>query len=192
MRVRFWGVRGSVPWATPHSIGHGCNTPCIEVEDQATGAFLILDAGSGIVGLGHRLGTTPRPMPILLTHYHWDHTQGLPFFAPLYMPGWTPSIWAPRLEGVSVEWVGTIFDAPYFPVPFHAAAEPAAADAGGAGPPGDRGLPDHRPAASSSRWRVGLPAARTDAAISFMRQTTSLVTRQRTNAWRPSARARQQ
>ncbi len=118
MRVRFWGVRGSVPWATPHSIGHGCNTPCLEVADDRTGAFLILDAGSGIVGLSHQLGPTPRPVPILLTHYHWDHTQGLPFFTPFYTEGWTPAIWAPVLKSVSVEWVERIFDAPYFPVPF--------------------------------------------------------------------------
>jgi phosphoribosyl 1,2-cyclic phosphodiesterase len=118
MRVRFWGVRGSVPWATPNSIGHGCNTPCVEVADDRTGAFLILDAGSGIVGLGHQLGKTERPVPILLTHYHWDHTQGLPFFAPFYIDGLSPAIWAPRLHNVSLEWVETIFDAPFFPVPF--------------------------------------------------------------------------
>jgi phosphoribosyl 1,2-cyclic phosphodiesterase len=118
MRVRFWGVRGSVPWATADSIGHGCNTPCIEVRDDATGALLVLDAGSGIVGLGHSLGRAARAVPILFTHYHWDHTQGLPFFAPFYAPGWAPSIWAPVLEGVSREWVETIFESPYFPVPF--------------------------------------------------------------------------
>ena len=118
MRVRFWGVRGSVPWATADSIGHGCNTPCLEIRDDATGALLILDAGSGIVGLGHALGRAPHAVPILFTHYHWDHTQGLPFFAPFYAPGWTPSIWAPVLEGVSREWVETIFESPYFPVPF--------------------------------------------------------------------------
>ena len=99
MRVRFWGVRGSVPWATADSIGHGCNTPCVEVRDERTGALLVLDAGSGIVGLGQALGGPPRPVPILLTHYHWDHTQGLPFFAPFFQPGWTPSIWAPTLDG---------------------------------------------------------------------------------------------
>lgn len=118
MTVRFWGVRGSVPWATASSIGHGCNTPCIEVRDESTGALLVLDAGSGIVGLGHALGSTPRSVPILLTHYHWDHTQGLPFFAPLYDRGWEPGIWAPVLKDVSREWVETIFEAPYFPVPF--------------------------------------------------------------------------
>lgn len=118
MRVRFWGVRGSVPWATADSIGHGCNTPCIEVRDDETGAFLVLDAGSGIVGLGNALGRVPHAVPILFTHYHWDHTQGLPFFVPFYAPGWSPSIWAPKLENVSREWVDTIFVSPYFPVPF--------------------------------------------------------------------------
>ena len=56
MLVRFWGVRGSVPWATADSIGHGCNTPCVEIRDERTGALLVLDAGSGIVGLGQALG----------------------------------------------------------------------------------------------------------------------------------------
>jgi len=118
MQVRFWGVRGSVPWATPDSIGYGCNTPCVEIRDEHTGALLVLDAGSGIVGLGHVLGSRPRSVPILLTHYHWDHTQGLPFFSPFFQPGWTPSVWAPVLRGVSLEWVQTIFGSPYFPVPF--------------------------------------------------------------------------
>jgi phosphoribosyl 1,2-cyclic phosphodiesterase len=118
MRVRFWRVRGSVPWATADSIGHGCNTPCLEVRDERSGALLILDAGSGIVGLGEQLGDQPEPTPILLTHYHWDHTQGLPFFTPFYRPGWTPAVWAPVLEDVSLEWVEAIFQSPYFPVPF--------------------------------------------------------------------------
>jgi phosphoribosyl 1,2-cyclic phosphodiesterase len=118
MHVRFWGVRGSVPWATPDSIGYGCNTPCVELRDDRTGALLVLDAGSGIVGLGEALGPLPRPIPILLTHYHWDHTQGLPFFSPFFRTGWKPSVWAPILTGVSLEWVQTIFGSPYFPVPF--------------------------------------------------------------------------
>jgi phosphoribosyl 1,2-cyclic phosphodiesterase len=118
MHVRFWGVRGSVPWATFDSIGHGCNTPCVEVRDDRMGALLVLDAGSGIVGLGHSLGTRARPLPILLTHYHWDHTQGLPFFSPFFQAGWAASVWAPVLKGVSLESVETIFGSPYFPVPF--------------------------------------------------------------------------
>ena len=61
MLVRFWGVRGSVPWATADSIGHGCNTPCVEISDERTGALLVLDAGSGIVGLGEALGGPTAP-----------------------------------------------------------------------------------------------------------------------------------
>ena len=118
MRVRFWGVRGSVPWATATSIGHGCNTPCVELCDEATGAFLILDAGSGIVGLGEALGSERRPAPIVLTHYHWDHLQGLPFFAPFYQPGWSPTIWAPVTRELDVAFVDTIFQSPFFPVPY--------------------------------------------------------------------------
>jgi phosphoribosyl 1,2-cyclic phosphodiesterase len=118
MQVRFWGVRGSVPWATPAAIGHGCNTPCLELRDERTGARLILDAGSGIVGLGPVLDHAPRDLPIVLTHYHWDHLQGLPFLAQLYAPGWKPRIYAPRTETTTMEWVSTIFSSPFFPVPY--------------------------------------------------------------------------
>src|SRR6185295_10923087 len=86
--------------------------------NEQTGSVLVLDAGSGIVGLGQALGVVPRAIPILLTHYHWDHTQGLPFFEPLFKPGWSPSIWAPVLETLSMTWAETIFESPYFPVPF--------------------------------------------------------------------------
>jgi phosphoribosyl 1,2-cyclic phosphodiesterase len=119
MQVTFWGVRGSVPWATAASIGHGCNTPCVELRDDRTNSTLVLDAGSGIVGLGSALTGEPRSLPILLTHFHWDHTQGLPFFEGFYKQGWRPAIWAPRLRDVDAAWVETIFDQPFFPVPIH-------------------------------------------------------------------------
>ena len=118
MRIRFWGVRGSVPFATPRSIGHGCNTPCVEVRSERTGAVLVLDAGSGIVGLGETLDAAIVSIPILLTHYHWDHIQGLPFFAPFYRPGWKPTILAPIIGRADTEFVETIFQTPFFPVPF--------------------------------------------------------------------------
>jgi phosphoribosyl 1,2-cyclic phosphodiesterase len=116
MQVRFWGVRGSVPWATPSGIGHGCNTPCIQVTDERTGSLLLLDAGSGIVGFGEDLA--PGPVPVLLTHYHWDHLQGLPFFTALYQTGWEPEIYAPALSTHDPRWLNTIFRSPFFPVPF--------------------------------------------------------------------------
>ena len=116
MRVRFWGVRGSVPWATPGSIGHGCNTPCVEIVDEPSGRRLILDAGSGIVGAGAALGAVTN-IPIVLTHYHWDHVQGLPFFPPLFRPGSTVTVWAPAL-GRQFADIETMFESPFFPVPY--------------------------------------------------------------------------
>ena len=117
MQVRFWGVRGSVPWSTPSAIGHGCNTPCVQITDPRSRAALVLDAGSGIVGLGNALDGEPRDLPILLTHYHWDHLQGLPFLAQLYTPGWRPRIIAPTFEGHDAAWMDTVFRSPFFPVP---------------------------------------------------------------------------
>jgi phosphoribosyl 1,2-cyclic phosphodiesterase len=116
MRVHFWGVRGSVPYATPGSIGHGCNTPCLEVVDEHSGRRLILDAGSGIVGVGNALNGVA-DIPIVLTHYHWDHVQGLPFFAPLYRSGTAVTVWAPML-GREFGDIEAMFEAPFFPVPY--------------------------------------------------------------------------
>lgn len=118
MQVRFWGVRGSVPWAIPAAIGHGCNTPCLQITDEHTGQTVIFDAGSGIVGLGPKIPGPPGDLPIVLTHYHWDHIQGLPFLAQLYEPGWMPRIFAPAFESRDTAWVNTIFESPFFPVPY--------------------------------------------------------------------------
>lgn len=120
MLVRFWGVRGSVPWATPSAIGVGCNTPCVEVRDDRRGAYLVLDAGSGMVGLSDTFAGEPHETPVLLSHYHWDHTQGFPFFGPLYTRGWSPEIFAPDFATVPSNWAETLFAPPNFPVPFRA------------------------------------------------------------------------
>jgi phosphoribosyl 1,2-cyclic phosphodiesterase len=119
MRVQFRGVRGSVPWSVPEGIIHGCNTPCIQVFDERTGAILVLDAGSGIVGVNPALLTKdPRPVSLVLTHYHWDHLLGLPFFSTLFQPGWDLTIHTPTLESHDPSWLDTMFKSPFFPVPY--------------------------------------------------------------------------
>ena len=85
-RIKFWGVRGSIPVPGPSTIGYGGNTTCVEV--RTNGDIIILDAGSGIRELGLALeqefGSAPINLTMLLTHTHWDHIQGLPFFLPAY------------------------------------------------------------------------------------------------------------
>jgi phosphoribosyl 1,2-cyclic phosphodiesterase len=118
MRVTFRGVRGSVPWSVPEGIIHGCNTPCIEIYDEAAG-ILILDAGSGIVGVSPQtLARRARPVSLVLTHYHWDHLLGLPFFATLFEPGWDLTIHTPTLASHDPSWLDTMFKSPFFPVPY--------------------------------------------------------------------------
>lgn len=121
MRVRFRGVRGSVPWSVPEGIVHGCNTPCIEIFDERTGGILVLDAGSGIVGVNPSAmasSKVARPVALVLTHYHWDHLLGLPFFTTLYQPGWDLTIHTPTLEAHDPSWLDTMFKSPFFPVPY--------------------------------------------------------------------------
>jgi len=103
MQVRFWGVRGTYPVPGAATLGVGGNTPCVEVK--AWGHRLILDAGTGIIGLGDELvaessgGDTPDPIVVILlfSHTHHDHTQGFPFFAPTYVPSSTVYIFGPRV-----------------------------------------------------------------------------------------------
>ena len=87
MKVRFWGVRGSIPSPGPHTIRYGGNTTCIEVRSD-DGSLIILDAGSGIFPLAQELlKQMPVQAHIFISHTHWDHIQGLPFFTQLYIPG---------------------------------------------------------------------------------------------------------
>ncbi|HVY49353.1 MAG TPA: MBL fold metallo-hydrolase [Minicystis sp.] len=85
MRIKFWGVRGSIASPGPETAGVGGNTSSIEVTCGAT--RLLLDAGTGIRRLGDALlGEGPVDAALLLSHLHWDHIQGLPFFVPAYAP----------------------------------------------------------------------------------------------------------
>lgn len=97
MKLFFHGVRGSLPVASPGVTRYGGNTSCLELR-PAGGSRLIIDAGTGIRTLGKSLGKEGM-CSLILTHEHWDHILGLPFFAPLYQPGWTIIIYVPEGGG---------------------------------------------------------------------------------------------
>src|SRR5437667_12910568 len=85
-RLKFWGVRGSIPTPGPTTVRYVGNTSCVEV--RADGEIIILDAGTGIRLLGLALdkefGPRSMKLTLLISHTHWDHIQGLPFFSPAY------------------------------------------------------------------------------------------------------------
>lgn len=88
MKVKFWGVRGSIAAPGPRTVRYGGNTPCVELE--AGGETYIIDAGTGIRELGFDLMKRAAGKPVtgklFIGHTHWDHIQGFPFFTPLFLP----------------------------------------------------------------------------------------------------------
>ena len=85
MIITFYGVRGSTAVPGPDTARYGGNTSCVHIELE-TGRDLVLDAGTGIRLLGKNLARKSGPVNILMSHGHWDHIQGYPFFAPIYHP----------------------------------------------------------------------------------------------------------
>ncbi|MCH8163677.1 MAG: MBL fold metallo-hydrolase, partial [Proteobacteria bacterium] len=114
-QLRFWGVRGS--YAAPFSshLGVGGNTSCVEI--RVDDHLLICDAGTGIIPLGNKLMQQDqiREIFIILTHYHWDHVCGLPFFVPAFMPDWKINFFGPGDNPELIEeYISATMQAPYF------------------------------------------------------------------------------
>ncbi|MBI9107110.1 MAG: MBL fold metallo-hydrolase [Spirochaetales bacterium] len=121
MKVKFWGVRGSTPCPGPDTVRTGGNTSCIELRYGNENELIIIDAGSGIRLLGNHLlktGTCPKKIRIFLTHTHSDHIMGLPYFTPIYIPGYKIDIYGPvtyEEEGLE-KIISDQFSYRYFPV----------------------------------------------------------------------------
>jgi CheY-like chemotaxis protein/phosphoribosyl 1,2-cyclic phosphodiesterase len=118
MRVKFWGTRGSIPTPGPSTLKYGGNTPCIEVRTD-DGTLIILDCGSGARELGETLMKEGRPIVahLLLSHTHWDHTQGLTAFAPAFVAGNSFTIYgAPGVNQTLKEVLASQMAYTYFPI----------------------------------------------------------------------------
>ncbi len=120
-QIRFWGVRGSIPTPGVDTVRYGGNTTCVEVRSGAD--IIILDAGTGLRKLGQSLlkefKQKPLNLTLLLSHTHWDHIQGMPFFAPIYESRCRLRILGS--EGARKGLVDALtgqMESTYFPVPF--------------------------------------------------------------------------
>lgn len=111
MRITLWGVRGSLPISSPDTVRYGGNTTCVEIT-CSDNEFLIIDGGSGIYELGKNL-PDQGICTLCLSHLHWDHIQGLPFFQPFYSPDWTIRLYVPK-GGEHV--LDTLMDGLHFPL----------------------------------------------------------------------------
>ena len=118
MRVQFWGVRGSIPVPGPLTQRYGGNTSCIRVDTGAQ-PVIIFDSGTGIRKLGQQLAAQggEQEIHIFISHAHWDHIQGLPFFEPLYQPGNRITFYSRKRDEFSLrDIIHKVIEDPYFPL----------------------------------------------------------------------------
>eukprot|EP00899_Mesostigma_viride_P020559 jgi/Mesvir1/28504/Mv06274-RA.1 len=122
MKVKFWGTRGSITKAGPGTLKYGGNTSCVQVISDK-GTMLVLDCGTGAHGLGMSIAKEGKAVSghILITHTHWDHIQGVPFFTPLFIPGNSFHIYGPKGMGESMrETLQGQMQYTYFPISMEA------------------------------------------------------------------------
>jgi len=119
MKIKFWGVRGSIPVCGKEFIRYGGDTTCVEVRDSHDNV-VIIDAGTGIRRLGKQLLTEgKRSYAMLFTHSHWDHVMGFPFFVPIYLKGTEMHMMGcPFAQDVVKNMISKTMQAPSFPVQF--------------------------------------------------------------------------
>jgi len=119
MNLRFWGVRGSIPTPESDRLRYGGNTTCLEIGSPGEKEAVIIDCGSGIRALGDELMLRRvSRIHILLSHFHWDHLQGLPSFAPLFQPGVEIVFYANRKADQVRSLLDILLADPFFPLPF--------------------------------------------------------------------------
>lgn len=117
IRLKFWGTRGSIPCSGAPYLRYGGNTACVEV--RCGDHLIVLDGGTGIRDFGEALvDELPTQIDVLLTHCHFDHICGLPFFAPMHMEGLSLRLWAGHFEnGMTTKtMLATFMRPPFFPV----------------------------------------------------------------------------
>ena len=108
MKVKFWGVRGSIPVPSPKTSKYGGNTSCVELN--CDGKIIILDSGTGIRELGHDIISRNSVkndgrynLYMFFSHVHWDHIQGFPFFRPTFVPEFEINLYGARHSDVDIE-----------------------------------------------------------------------------------------